>query len=618
MNHQFDKLVSFFDRREKIQLLGITFLMLVGSSLDVLGIGLVVPLVVALSNPQRLLDHEWSGPLLRSVGARDQGTLLVVLSVLILAVFFGKNLYLALQWRVVYGFVFRKMASVATDLLDAYMRASYAFHMQRNSAHLIRNAYGEVQRLFLGGVQQAMALIADLVLIVVMMGLLFFIEPLATLGALFVLATAGLALSVLGRDRLAKAGEVRASREGQMIQWVTDGLRGLKEIRVSGREAHFVDGFRQSAVAVSEAVREDRLNVQYPRLMVETVAATGGVGLLLLLYLSGVSFDNILPAVSLFAVASVRLMPSFSRTVAAINSIRFNMPAVEIVYDEMELARKSALSASHATSTTSLAFEQQIEIQGLCFSYDGGADSAISDVTLTLHKGRSVAFIGSSGAGKTTLVNLVLGLLQPRSGKILVDGVDIHTNISGWQRRIGYIPQDVYLSNDTLSRNIALGLDDSEIDDDALWKALRGAQIAEYVEGLEKGLGTVVGDRGMKMSGGERQRIGIARALYHDPEVLVLDEATASLDYETERDVMAAMYEAAAAKTLIVISHRISTVQQCEAIFLLDSGRIEGSGTFEELHSSSSRFRDLVQAGEMSAGARGAEEGTGNAADYPG
>ncbi len=594
------QLVDLFNYRERIEILGLIILVLTGSILDILGIGLILPLILAISNHQVLLDNQLMGPILKHMNLTERNELLVLFSCTVIVIFVVKNGYLAIQYRIVYGFLFNKMVLISTRMLDGYMKAPYTFHMQHNSAYLIRNTNSEVQRLFQGIVQPTVILLTDILLTIGIMLLLFLVQPYATLGALFVLGIASIGLNLLVRKRLTKAGGIRSERQGKMIQWVNDGLMGIKEIRVLGRESHFVSGFQKSTKDFGDALRENQLNLQYPRLTIETAAAIGGIALFLALYLPSGDFIDSVPVFSLFAVALVRLMPTFTRINTAVNSIRFSAPSVKIVHGQLAETSELLKNVSINNTKAEILLRKNIAIKEMSFNYPGSDQLTINNANLNISAFDSVAFVGASGAGKTTLANLILGLLEPSSGSILVDNLNIHENISSWQKQIGYIPQDIYLTNDTLLKNVAFGIPEKDIDDGLVWQALEAAQIAHFVRGLDSTVKSIIGDRGLRLSGGERQRIGIARALYHSPQILILDEATSSLDYETESYVMNAIYQVAKSKTVIIISHRISTVKKCDSIYFLESGKITGSGTFDELLTGSEGFRDLVRAGELS------------------
>jgi ATP-binding cassette, subfamily B, bacterial PglK len=315
-------------------------------------------------------------------------------------------------------------------------------------------------------------------------------------------------------------------------------------------------------------------------LLLELLAVIGFAMLVVVMLQLGRQLDTLIPILGLFAAAAFRLLPSVNRILNGVQSVQFALPTIDIIDREVRQLEDTPVPQRGALL---MPFQKELMLSNVSFQYSGADGPALTDVSLTIPPGCSVGFVGSSGAGKSTLVDLILGLLTPGSGRITVDGVDIQSNIRGWQDQIGYVPQVIYLTDDTLRRNVAFGLNDEEIDEQAVLRAIRAAQLEDFVAGLSQGLETEVGERGVRLSGGQRQRIGIARALYHNPPVLVLDEATSSLDLATEQGVMAAVNALHGEKTVLIVAHRISTVSQCDWLYKLERGKIVQEGTFESV-----------------------------------
>jgi ABC-type multidrug transport system fused ATPase/permease subunit len=310
------------------------------------------------------------------------------------------------------------------------------------------------------------------------------------------------------------------------------------------------------------------------------------LGLLVsLMVLSDKALGDILPVLSLFGAAAFRLLPTLSQVLNSFMSIKLNRPIVSNLYVELGLPKSKATTQKMKTK-----FADSIKIEELCFSYANTDRDALNDVSIHIRRGEAVGLIGSSGSGKSTLVDVLLGLLDPTEGRVVVDGLDIRENLRWWQDQIGYVPQSIFLIDDTLRRNVAFGLPKDQINDNAVNSAICSAQLEEFVASLPEGMETVVGERGVRLSGGQRQRIGIARALYHNPHVLVLDEATSSLDTETEHGVMQAVQALQGDKTVIIVAHRLSTVEYCDRLYRLENAQIVDEGTFSEV---TSRTKDL-------------------------
>nr|MDA3897998.1 ABC transporter ATP-binding protein [Desulfobacteraceae bacterium] len=321
----------------------------------------------------------------------------------------------------------------------------------------------------------------------------------------------------------------------------------------------------------------------------------------ILLITMGQKTESVAPILALFAVSFVRLKASISQLVNGVNQLRFGVVSINPVYTDLKLLetiqRKAVSKNNCIRSQQGWDFSKELRLEDICYRYPDCEEYALKDVHLTLHKGHCIALVGKTGSGKTTLVDVILGLLEPECGNILLDGCDINTNLTAWQTNLGYIPQFIYLTDDSISHNIALGLDDSEINDDQLWQAIRAAQLESFVQTLPQGEETIIGEHGIKLSGGQRQRIGIARALYHNPEVLIMDEATSALDNATEKAVVDSIHQLKGEKTIIMIAHRLSTVQNSDKLYFMKNGQIEMSGTYKELINSHREFREMTQIG---------------------
>ena len=411
-------------------------------------------------------------------------------------------------------------------------------------------------------------------------GLLLAVEPTIALVASAVLLVATLGFYRVVTPRMARLGRQRQYHQGQVVQHINQGLGGIKEAKLLGREAFFGQQHDCHNKRFVRALQGLQTVNQLPRLYMETLAVSGIVAVVLALLARGETLGTLLPTLSLFAAAAFRLMPQFNKILNGANQMRFATHCVDVVAEEFAQTVPAAAPPRGASVPQ---LRHAIELVGVMYYYPQSTEPALEDVSLCVAQGSSVGFVGSTGAGKTTLVDVLLGLLAPTQGQVLVDGVDIQEDLAGWQRQIGYIPQQIYLCDDTLRGNIAFGVPEAQIEEASVRAAVRAAQLEALVSELPNGLDTVVGERGVRLSGGQRQRVGIARALYHNPQVLVMDEATAALDNETEADVMAAVEQLSGKKTLIIIAHRLTTVQNCGHLFFMENGEIKDKGSLDEI-----------------------------------
>lgn len=564
--------------RQRQSAMALLILMLLGMIFETFGVALVMPALSVMTVSDIAKTYPAVAPLLTAMGNPTQAEIVIFGMLAFVAIIAVKVLVLAiLAWQQS-RFAFRLQADLSERLFTRYLSQPWTFHIQRNSAQLIRNATREVA-LSTDVSLSTLALLTECMVVAGILILLLIIEP---LGAVIIMSTLGFAawgFHRVTRVRLVRWGAARQHHEGMRIQHLQQGLSGAKDVKLLGREEAFISRYELHNDATAKIAEYVSTVQQLPRLWLELLAGAGLALLVLIMIAQGKPLDALLPSIGVFAVAAFRLMPSLGRIMGSLQSIRYSVPVIDTLYDELNVNE----AASRILATTPLSLAGEITLEAVTFQYPGSAAFALRAVTLRVRRGTSAGIIGGSGAGKSTLVDLMLGLLPPSSGSVAVDGIDLRRNLRAWQDQIGYVPQSVYLTDDTLRRNVAFGFADQDIDEIAVRRALRIAQLDAFVDTLPEGLDTVVGERGVKLSGGQRQRIGIARALYHDPAVLVLDEATSSLDVDTERDVMAAIDALHGIKTIVIVAHRLSTVQRCDRVFRLDQGRLMEEGTFDSV-----------------------------------
>jgi ABC-type multidrug transport system fused ATPase/permease subunit len=557
------------ERRSALVLLG---LMIVGMALETLCTFLVIPAIALMLQQDLATSYPQLRPVLAALGNPSQAGLIVRVMLGLVAIYLLKNLFLAfLAWRQT-RFAFGVQAQLSQRLFTAYLRQPYTFHLQRNSAQLIRNVTGEVG-MFTEAMVSGLLIATELLVLVGISALLLAVEPAGTLIAVLVLSAAAWSFYYAMRARLVRWGEARQLHDGLRLQHLHQGLGGAKDVKLLGRERNFLDQYGLHNAQSARVSQLQAMLQMLPRLWLEMLAVTGLATLVLTMLAQGREMGTIVPTLGLFAAAAFRLMPSVNRVLASAQTLRFCLPVVGTLREELRLAAP-APAARPRQSPGTPGLRSDIRLTSVRYRYPSAAAPALDDVSLCIGKGESVGFVGPSGSGKSTLVDVVLGLLTPEAGQVLADGADIQSDLRAWQDQIGYVPQSIYLTDDTLRRNVAFGLPDQEIDEASVVRAIRAAQLDEFVGSLPQGLDTIVGERGIRLSGGQRQRIGIARALYHDPAVLVLDEATSALDTATEHGVMQAVTALQGSKTVLIVAHRLSTVAHCERLYRLEQGRI--------------------------------------------
>jgi len=573
--------------------------MALGALFEAVSIGLVIPFIAVLKDPGLVLEAPIAQPLLSVLNIREPQVLVITLGLGLVGAFVIKSGYLVLLYRWLFRYVFAKQVRLAHQLLTGYLRAPYTFHLQRNSAELIRVTTETIQRFTTGFLVGLLTVLGELLVVVALTTLLLIISPLATFGAVLILGVPTALIYRSMQRRLAVSGRLVEQSMASMIQWTEQAISGIKETLVMNRASFFIDHQDHHAQNFADSMRSLMLLSNVPRLLMDTLAVSAMVAIALVIIGQGHDMQSLLPALGMFAVAAIRLMPSASRIASGLAGLRFHYAATEVLYQALRETQDDAAGQTRAAparrASATFPFERSLVLEHLSYRYPSMPQHTIEDVSLVIPRGHWVGLIGPTGAGKTTLVDLMLGLFVPTSGRILVDGRDLQDDVAGWQRNIGYVPQDVYLTDDTVRRNVAFGLPDPEIDDAQVWKALRAAQIDNLVYSLPGGLDAMVGERGERLSGGERQRLGIARALYRDPQVLVVDEGTANLDNATEAAIVQTLARLKGERTIIVIAHRLGMVKNCDCVYLLKQGQVWKSGALSDLVSTDPALREFAE-----------------------
>lgn len=557
---------------------GFLVLMIIGMTVEMLSLGMIVPVIGLLMNQRYINRLKEIGFIARHIDLSNPLQVVCYAMLVLVAVYILKTAYLLFLISRESKFAGEIQISLSQRLMETYMRQPYAFHLRRNSSDLMRNVLGQINQ-FASAIKHLLLAAAEGLVFAGVCLLLLAVEPKGTLITVAVMGGVGWGLLKLTKSRLMRWGEARLRHDGLRNLYLQEGITGIKDIKVFGKEIYFLDKYAQHNVISTRAEEHQSVLQQAPRILLELLAVFGLLMLVASMLFQGKTLDTIVPTLGLFATAAFRLIPSSSRVVSALNVIRYSVPFVDTVYREMQF--ESSMEMPSAAGPVPL--RETIQIDQVQFGYEETVKKALDSVSLEIRRGQMVGVIGQSGSGKSTLVDIVLGLLRPQAGRLMVDGKDVADNLRGWQSSIGYVPQTIFLTDDSLRRNIAFGLPDSEIDEARVTAAIKAAQLDEYLSTLPEGLDTEVGERGVRLSGGQRQRIGIARALYRNPDLLVLDEATSALDTKTETEIMQAINAMRGDKTILVVAHRLSTVEQCNKIYRLDQGRVAAFGTPDQV-----------------------------------
>lgn len=568
------KLRILLDRKQKLSMVGLMFLMIIGAFLQTAGVGMLVQVVSVVIDPESV---EKSG-IVRSfydfLGCQDFQTFSVTVMALLIGVFIVKNIFLFVQLKLTFGFVYKNQFATSERMMRNYLRRGYEYFLNADTAVVQRSITSDVNNMY-ALVLALLQLMSDGVVSLFVVAFCFVTNGVMTvlLGAALVVLM--LAVKKVLKPIMHKAGEDNQNYYSGLFKWISQTVQGIKEVKIACREQYFVDEYCKCGAGYVNAVQKNSLYNNIPKLLIETVCIAVMVTYMIVLTVSGTSAENMLEVLSTLAAAAFVLLPAVNRINNQINAIAYAEPCFMSVSDNLqeEINDANVDMSFAAVDQKKLEIRKSIELKDIVYAYPNTDRLIFDRANLTIPIGASVGLVGTSGAGKSTIVDILLGLLEVKEGHICADGIDVKSQYRSFLKNIGYIPQMIFMLDDTIRRNIAFGIPDEEIDERRVWEVLEEAQLDEFVRSLPEGLETGIGERGIRLSGGQRQRIGIARALYHDPEILILDEATSALDNDTEKAIMDSINRFQGRKTLIIIAHRLQTIEKCDLVYRVENGQ---------------------------------------------
>lgn len=569
------KLFSILTEKQKQECIFIIFVMIIGAVLEAIGIGTILPLISVIENENIFLEYPEVKYYANICGIYTHTKLIVAVSILLIFVFCVKNLYLACQLKLQINFSLKNQIYFSKMLMCEYLFKPYLFYLNHNTATILRNVNNSGRVIFTDMYVSAFQLLTEIITAFIIWLMLLWIDIFtATIAAGF-MAILLYSIMQVFRKKITEQGIKQNEYAVSYLKWVNQGLGAIKETKVLRKENYFLQKFAKAYEEFGNANRKFLFVNQLPRMIIETVVVSGLLLLIIVKMLLGAPPEQIVPILGVLALAAFRLMPSANRIVNLSNIIRFSMPLFDEVYNEYIDIKNNNLKQNlinGISETNKINFNNEIKINNLSFNYSTNK-TVLNNISFIIPKGKFVGIIGPSGVGKTTFVDILLGLLEPTNGSITVDSVNIFSNIRGWQANLAYVPQSIYLIDGTIKENIALGVPENDIDNKLVDKVLHMAELYDFVYSQPDNINTNVGERGVKLSGGQRQRIGIARALYQKPEVLILDEATSALDNETEKSITDTILKFKGKITIIAIAHRLTTLQACD--FKIDFEKLQ-------------------------------------------
>ncbi len=574
------RVVAILTGRQKKWLAVMLVMMLVGAGLETAGTSLLIPFINVAMEPESIFEEEYLRFFYDLMDLKSTNGFLIMLAVVLSVVFVVKNVYLYFMYYAQYRFIYNGQYNTSRNLFKDYVRRPYEFYLDASTPVVMRHIMSDVNgsyNLLLTFLQ----LFTELFIFAALLLLALVNSPEMTVVMCVVLGGILLANKKILGPILRRFGHEVQTNSALTTKWIMQAVNGMKETKVLNKERYFVEQYEKSADRLNTIQKKQNSMQNIPRLLIETVCMCGILLVLAVFLAIGNNLNEMITQIGILAVVAIKLMPSANKLSTYLNNIAYYEPSLTAVEDIIIRSNKKDVQTDilflKDEEIKPVEFQKEVRLEHISYRYPNTELDILKDAGVTIPIGKSVGFIGPSGAGKSTTVDILLGLLEPQQGKVTVDGVDIRTNLPGWYAKVGYVPQMIFMLDDTIRNNVAYGVDEKEIDEQQVWYALKEAQMDEFVRGLPEGLDTSIGERGVRISGGQRQRLGIARALYTEPEIMIFDEATSALDNDTESAIMDAIERLHGRKTLVIIAHRLTTIEKCDAVY-----RVEKQGFWRE------------------------------------
>ncbi len=581
MNKILKKLMVLLDQRQKKIMILLVIMMLIGAILETAGVGMVIPVMQMVLDENAVAKNEYLQILcdILHIAHDDNRTLIIITMLALIMIFVLKNIFLFFQQKAQFKFVYTNQFATSRRMMINFMQRPYEYYLNADTSVIQRSITSDVNNMY-GLILSLLQLFSEGIVFICLVGVSFVTDIWMTITVTVVLVAALAVIMCVLKPIMKKAGEENQDYYSGLYKWIDQSVMGIKEIKIANKENYFINEYAKCGAGYVNAVQRYNLYNATPRLLIETLAIAGMIFYMMFQLVRGTAVTDIMPQVVALAVAAMRLIPCANRINNHLTAISYFEPFFMGVSDNLqEEIRDESINYDESAyqkkvEVEKLNIEKKIELKDIVFKYPNTEVFIFDHANMEIPIGQAVGIVGTSGAGKTTVVDILLGLLRVQQGQILADGVEVREHYQSWLKNIGYIPQTIFMIDSTIRRNVAFGFADEDIDDEKVWRALKEAQLDEFVKGLPEGLDTSIGERGIRISGGQRQRIGIARALFEDPEVLVLDEATSALDNETEAAIMDSINRLHGKKTLVIIAHRLQTIEKCDMVYRVENGKV--------------------------------------------